>query len=409
MANIKRQKEHSYHATADSEYIRTLTNRFSSENCGNYKETEKYATNFTHGRCLYCGKQLYEEKDGKIGHLREKVQWDHLFPASIGGLFAKGNVALSCPECNNEKNNMSVREYYEIRLKRHDNVYFKNIVELNKKMADFTMPYYRDWPQFAGMALTIQNVHDAITTKKLIETLEQGIHLSEFVNVVPDKLHNLMMMPDAELWLNLRNENYSVYRDYSIDTIKGYTSQVTTLANEFVNTFGKDTKINELSTDTIVTWLNKIGGKKAQASEYIFRKYAPFARILLHVLHRDDSNLITNYKFSKKYNGRNIKVDKFSISGLRDTSSDFYVNLNKSTIYTVTSLIKYIERMYLEKYGQLDSTVSIHELNQNEELIPIINQYYEESSKNTRYSRKHAIKLFIKITKIDSKNINCLQ
>jgi 5-methylcytosine-specific restriction endonuclease McrA len=53
--------------------------------------------------CYYCQKTPH----------RDDITMDHIVPLSRGGLSTKGNIALACKTCNNNKKYYSVMEWDE--------------------------------------------------------------------------------------------------------------------------------------------------------------------------------------------------------------------------------------------------------------------------------------------------------
>ena len=63
--------------------------------------------------CYICGKQIPED---------EKVTIDHLIPRSRMGKDSKENLHCCCSHCNEDKGNMTIREYYK-HIKRNIDKY----------------------------------------------------------------------------------------------------------------------------------------------------------------------------------------------------------------------------------------------------------------------------------------------
>ena len=129
-------------SSAGSQYVRQVLEYafLSGDLCKAFgpKAACDYAIELTLGHCGYCGLQLIVFITVELlgdGLLREKgengygrpipvtdaelgwsikmanFQFDHLFPASEGGLAVKGNIILACDTCNNAKSNMSAHDY----------------------------------------------------------------------------------------------------------------------------------------------------------------------------------------------------------------------------------------------------------------------------------------------------------
>lgn len=90
--------------------------------------------------CQYCGDHL-TLKDGTI---------DHVVPQSRGGKHAWENVVASCMECNNQKNDMFLKEAgkrHSIVLKRkpkqpHRNTFLKKLI---------SRPEYACWKDYVAV------------------------------------------------------------------------------------------------------------------------------------------------------------------------------------------------------------------------------------------------------------------
>ena len=132
-----------YNASLSSSIVRSCSDHFSLKHCDMTEAMER-AVEITNGRCAYCGEILYNENN----EVYDFVHWDHIYPASKFNLFTRGNVFLSCGNCNTEKNNENPIHYYEKRLKAGNKVYlnsvaFKNLVKRENEI------YYKDFPEFA--------------------------------------------------------------------------------------------------------------------------------------------------------------------------------------------------------------------------------------------------------------------
>jgi len=56
-------------------------------------------------RCWYCGKLLK----------KEQITMDHLYPQDLGGPTIPNNLAPTCVECNNDKSNLTEKQYRMLR------------------------------------------------------------------------------------------------------------------------------------------------------------------------------------------------------------------------------------------------------------------------------------------------------
>lgn len=56
--------------------------------------------------CYICGKQITDEKELTV---------DHIVPKSRGGKTIEGNMAICCLDCNRDKADMTINEYYHYK------------------------------------------------------------------------------------------------------------------------------------------------------------------------------------------------------------------------------------------------------------------------------------------------------
>lgn len=87
------------------------------------KEICEFAWHFSGGKCFYCEKDLFNPDTEEF-----TVEWDHLHPSSLMGLFIHGNVVASCPSCNSSKSDTLINEF----LKNKKDI--KNINKINKNL-----------------------------------------------------------------------------------------------------------------------------------------------------------------------------------------------------------------------------------------------------------------------------------
>lgn len=55
-------------------------------------------------KCWYCGKKLK----------KEEITMDHLYPQDLGGPTIPNNLAPTCAECNNQKGNLTEKQYRDM-------------------------------------------------------------------------------------------------------------------------------------------------------------------------------------------------------------------------------------------------------------------------------------------------------
>lgn len=77
------------------------------------KDICRYAIFLTKGKCAYCGKQLVNLKNGKK---IDKLNWDHIRPASKCNILIYGNILLSCSDCNISKSDSYALTWYKNQL-----------------------------------------------------------------------------------------------------------------------------------------------------------------------------------------------------------------------------------------------------------------------------------------------------
>ena len=72
-------------------------------------ELKEYLLDKYGHQCQYCG--------GKSGD--DKLEWEHMVPASRGGSNSVKNANLACSCCNSDKSNRTLQEYLDILKSRH--------------------------------------------------------------------------------------------------------------------------------------------------------------------------------------------------------------------------------------------------------------------------------------------------
>jgi len=68
------------------------------------------------GTCFYCGKGLEPNQTGP-----GKSTWDHVVPASRGGVTLPANLVLACEGCNVANGSLSLEQFRLLRLLRFQN------------------------------------------------------------------------------------------------------------------------------------------------------------------------------------------------------------------------------------------------------------------------------------------------
>jgi 5-methylcytosine-specific restriction protein A len=62
-----------------------------------------WQTKIANASCYYCQKPL----------TKSEATMDHVVPIRSGGTSSKGNVVVSCKDCNNKKQDLSIFEWHD--------------------------------------------------------------------------------------------------------------------------------------------------------------------------------------------------------------------------------------------------------------------------------------------------------
>ncbi len=94
------------------------------ENGGTYTEKEiNDLYLWQQGHCHYCSDWLYKSDVlsylGVLIHGKETYHIEHKTPVARHGSNYISNIALSCPDCNGEKNNKTEEEYFDFLAKKN--------------------------------------------------------------------------------------------------------------------------------------------------------------------------------------------------------------------------------------------------------------------------------------------------
>lgn len=84
-------------------------------------------------RCCYCGKIIKEKQ----------ITIDHMYPQDFGGPTITNNLLPSCQECNNEKGNMTTKQYKKYLLAKRQGRRKEYIEDLKQYLI-----YIRKWELF---------------------------------------------------------------------------------------------------------------------------------------------------------------------------------------------------------------------------------------------------------------------
>ena len=81
-------------------------------------------------RCYYCGAEL----------TRETSTLDHIYPVFLGGPYIPCNLCVCCHKCNNEKDSMTIDEYYHYKTLPSNE---KKVFKVNYKRRIRTEIFYK--------------------------------------------------------------------------------------------------------------------------------------------------------------------------------------------------------------------------------------------------------------------------
>ena len=120
-AELKR-KWHQKHPYKYGIYRHNRRARIKS-NGGSYTEKEiNDLYLWQQGHCHYCNDWLYKSEAqtylGSLIHGKESYHIEHKTPIIRGGSNYISNIALSCPDCNGEKNDKTEEEYFDFLAKK---------------------------------------------------------------------------------------------------------------------------------------------------------------------------------------------------------------------------------------------------------------------------------------------------
>lgn len=377
---------HNYPKRALSSYIRDLSDFYSQQNAEDYNEIREYASTFTQGRCFYCGKKLYKEENNHIIFIKN-IQYDHLLPASLCGLYAKGNVIVACSSCNLEKSDMSVIEYYNQRLKAHQPTLYKSLDEVQHKISIFQEPYQRKFPIFMGLSLIGQEDPTLLSFEKVKKIFEENLSFPETLTSGTTNIQKILKSANPNFWLAFRNPENKIYQDKAMATISNYTSRIVSLFDKYSTHFSPDTDITKLSNKELTDWANSTLHLLALSSKSEHSKYSALFRLVFHELNMDSSNLLS-YK-SALYGVEQKDLCERGTWSWFNPNSELYKGKSKSSIYCKTGPIKKLHVIYDKLKGE--QTTSINNLEQDL-LTKAISQL--ESNPSTEKKTHRAMKFF---------------
>lgn len=302
MGNLKHIRlPHPYPKRAFSQYIRGLSDIYSQQNSEDYTATTLYGVRFTEGHCFYCGKDLVITLANGSKTLDNDVQYDHLMPASLCGLYAKGNVVIACSECNLEKSNTPVREYYELRFERNDNTYFNSIEELDSKLAHFQLPYINKFPEFYAMSLLLQRDEDLIPFKSIEELFKNKIEFPDTLATSSNSDLKMHKSPNYEFWKGLQNKANPLYANYAEFSKNDYTARVSALFSRFIDKFGINANVFTIPYKELLAWANDELSEIAVNSKAEHSKYKTLLSVFFKTFNYKTDELLTYNPAIKHY------------------------------------------------------------------------------------------------------------
>lgn len=294
MTNLKDIRlPHPYPKRAFSQYIRGLSDIYSQQNAEDYSVTTLAGVEFTEGHCFYCGKDLVITQANGSQSLDNSVQYDHVMPASSCGLYAKGNIVIACSDCNLEKSNTPVRDYYELRLQRGDNTYFKSLKELDIELLKFQAPYIRDFPEFYSMSLLLQHDEDLVPFSSIEALFKNKIEFPDTLATSSNSDLKMHKSPNYEFWKGLQNKQNPLYANYSDFSRTDYTARVSALFARFIDKFGIDANVFTLGYEKLLEWANDSLSEIAMNSKAEHSKYKTLLTIFFKTFNYKTDELLT--------------------------------------------------------------------------------------------------------------------
>lgn len=291
---------HPYPKRAFSQYIRGLSDIYSQQKTGDYRETTLYGAKFTNGHCFYCGKDMVTNKHG-IKSLDNDVQYDHVTPASLCGLYAKGNVVIACSDCNLEKSNASVREYYELRFKRGDDTYFLNMHDLDLALARFQIPYINKFPEFYAMSLILQKDEDLIPFKSIENLFKGKIEFPDTLATSSNSDLKMHKSPNYDFWKSLQNKANPLYTKYADSSRNDYTARVSSLFARYIKRFGINRNVFTINYRDLLSWANDTLAEIADNSKAEHSKYKSLLTVFFQTLNHKTDDLLTYKRALERY------------------------------------------------------------------------------------------------------------
>lgn len=255
--------------------IRSLSDAFSKEFCDTVGAL-RYAAVKTEGKCLYCGKPMYEKKNG-VPVFSNTIHYDHVYPASKLNLFEVGNIAIACSTCNLAKSDRLPMEYYDIRAAEDTPRLFYIREEFEKFLDNYTKPYQEKWPEH--FAAGSRNVEDDEEFKDLLTKL-----LYDRVSISHrSSKYNHLNSVNKEIWdkvVKRALDSYSPTTAKDVEARIGYTNSI------FETVIGHDTAIEDCTMKQLAEFSSCLLMSKFDSKNEI-QKYRMLLKMLTEVLNED--------------------------------------------------------------------------------------------------------------------------
>lgn len=265
---------------------RVLSDAYSTMYCESSREIDIYSAEFTNGKCFYCGEDLYDENNG-VMTFRQDVEHDHLFPASMFNLYAKGNVVLACNPCNREKTDLMPIVYYEQRLLQGKSVLYPTAKDFLKAVDDFSQPYRINFPAHYAIGQLMGSEYRLLDLDKVVSDV-----FIKDIEILYNSEHNRPYKSggDVAFWDYMRDTNSAIYNKYTDNTTKDFVNRSGQIADNFTLHFGKD--IKDIPSDEIISFMNNYLMTKLH-SESEFGKNRGFLRLTLEQMGIPSDELFT--------------------------------------------------------------------------------------------------------------------
>ena len=119
---------------------RFSSNIYSSIYCDT-TEVINFAIKVSEGKCFYCGLEINNEELGTIPYA-----YDHFYPATNFNLFTRGNIVLSCRNCNSLKGDKNPLQFMFSNKEKYMRAFSEEVY--NNKISEMMNLYKTDHPEF---------------------------------------------------------------------------------------------------------------------------------------------------------------------------------------------------------------------------------------------------------------------